>query len=81
MLEFIKTKLLFEYKPGQLIGLGFGNIVNSDADLIVVSALENFKFVLKSSVGSLNNFLIESAQVNLQELMSGIWADEKKQSQ
>jgi len=70
MLDFIKTKLLFEYKEGQLIGLGFGNIIRSDADIIIVSAFENVTFVQNSSIGALNSILLETADINLQELIT-----------
>jgi hypothetical protein len=70
MSDFIKTKLLFEYKPGQLIGLGFGNIVNSDADLLIISAFETSTFVSQSSIGSLNKFLKETTKSNLEKLVN-----------
>lgn len=70
MSDFIKTKLLFEHRPGQLIGLGFGNIINSDADILIISAFETPSYVSKSSIGSLSEFLWSENKINLKELIN-----------
>ena len=69
MTEFIKTKLLFEYKKGQMIGLGFGNIINSDADVLILSAFSEPSFTPNSTIGALNEYLIKKSNINLSELI------------
>lgn len=76
MTDFIKTKLLFEYKIGQLIGLGSGSIVNSDADILIISAFDNPSFVSNSSIGAVNEFLKMNSRCNLENQISEKFAKE-----
>ncbi len=66
----IQTKLLFEYKKGQLLGLGFGNIVNSDADIICISAFDKPSFKLNSSIGELNEYLVKNFNYSIEEKLN-----------
>ncbi|MBK6827118.1 MAG: hypothetical protein IPG86_09675 [Chitinophagaceae bacterium] len=63
---YIKTKLLFEYKQGQLIGLGFGDIVHSDADIVILSAFRTNNFTPNSAIGSINTFLEKHTSIRLE---------------
>lgn len=70
MSDFIKTKLLFEYKPGQIIGLGFGNIVNSDADIVIASAFDIPAFTSNSSIGALTQFLKQNTGIEIDKMLA-----------
>ena len=70
MSEFIRTKQLFELKKGQLIGLGFGNIAHSDADIVCISAFNEPSFVSSSSIGSINELLLLKGNINLKHLVN-----------
>lgn len=76
MADFIKTKLIFEYKTGHLVGLGFGNIVNSDSDILIISAFDIPSFIANSSIGSVNDFLIRNSSINLESQISKDFAKE-----
>ena len=65
MSGYIKTKLLFEYKQGQLIGLGFGDIVHSDAEIVIISAFRTNEFVPNSAIGSINALLEKYTHIKL----------------
>lgn len=67
MPDLIQTKLLFEYKKGQLLGLGFGNIVNSDADIICISAFDEPSFKPNSAIGELNEYLAKHFKYSIEE--------------
>ncbi|HKO79387.1 MAG TPA: DUF4145 domain-containing protein [Chitinophagaceae bacterium] len=69
MPDIIKTKLLFEYKSGQLIGLGFGNIINSEADILVLSAFDVPSFDENSTIGVLNELLKVNGSTELRDLI------------
>lgn len=70
MSSLINTKLLFEYKVGHLIGLGFGDIINSNADLLVVSAFDIPSFTPNSSIGSLNELLKKNSLASIEETIN-----------
>lgn len=69
MKDFIRTKQLYEYKKGQLIGLGFGNIVQSDADIVCISAFDKPSFAATSSIGLINELLKAKANINLEQII------------
>lgn len=68
--DFIKTKLLFEYKKGQLIGFGYGNIIESDADIICISAFNNARFIPNSAIGCINELIYNEVKIDLEEQLN-----------
>jgi hypothetical protein len=76
MSSFIQTKLLYEYKPAQLIGLGFGSIVHSDADLLVLSAFSRPSFASNSTIGAVNDYLKATSAISLEEKLKPEFVNE-----
>jgi hypothetical protein len=76
MSSFIQSKLLYEYKPAQLIGLGYGSIVHSDADLLVLSAFCRPSFVSNSTIGAVNDYLKATRAISLEEKLKPEFVNE-----
>lgn len=52
--RFIETKLLHEISPGRILSLGFGDIAQSEADMVCVSAYAEREFTPRSAVGAVS---------------------------
>jgi len=52
--RFIETKLLHEISPGRILSLGFGDIAQSEADMVCVSAYAERGFTRRSAVGAVS---------------------------
>lgn len=68
MSELIHTKLVVEVDPAKFLSLGFGDIANSEADVVCVSSFRESAFVPNSSIGAVARAL-NAKQISLPTLL------------
>lgn len=68
MSELIHTKLLVEVEPAKFLSLGFGDIANSEADVVCVSAFRESPLLRNSAIGAVARAL-RANQASLSALL------------